>query len=159
MAATTVAAGEVLLEVVTPSRTVLRQQVESVLVPALDGYLGIMAGHAPLLAGLSPGVLLYGPKGAEKNRLAVSGGFAEVAENHVRVLADAAELPEEIDVERARAALERAEERLRHADRQVDVVRAEMAMRRAMARLRTVYGDGAREEGTFAPGEQHLAEE
>lgn len=151
--------GKVLLEVVTPERTVLRQRVESVLLPAVDGYLGIMAGHAPLVAGLSPGVLLYGPKGGEKARMAVSGGLAEMADNQVRVIADAAELPEEIDIARARAALERAEERLRQADRQVDIVRAEMAMRRALARLRAVYGKEAREEGGFVPGERHLGEE
>ncbi|MBE3576603.1 MAG: F0F1 ATP synthase subunit epsilon [Limnochordales bacterium] len=153
------AAGGLLLEVITPGRTVLRQRVESVLLPALDGYLGIMSGHAPLVAGLAPGVLLYGPKGREKARMAVSGGLAEVAENHVRVLADAAELPEEIDVGRARAALERAEERLRRWDWQVDVARAEMAMRRALARLRAVYGKEARDEGAFAPGERHLGEQ
>ena len=150
--------GRLLLEVVTPARTVLRRRVESVLVPALDGYLGILAGHAPLVAGLAPGVLYYGRRHEKKQRLAVSGGFVEVAQNRVLVLADAAELPEEIDVARAQAALARAEERLRRAGEQVDVVRAELAMRRALARLRAVYGDRALDRVTYVPGEERLAE-
>lgn len=124
------------LEVVTPSRHVLSTEVESLIVPSTEGYLGIMHNHAPLVAGLAPGVLLYGAAGAEKDRLAITGGFLEVTENKVTVLADAAELAEEIDVLRAQEARKRAEQRLKARDERIDYARAELAMQRALVRLR-----------------------
>lgn len=127
---------DVQIEIVTPARTVLSERAESVIVPGMDGYLGIQANHAPLVAGLRAGVLFYGPVGAGKRRVAVSGGFVEVADNRVTVLADTAELAEEIDVARALAAQQRAERRLRQYHEQVDHVRAEMALQRALTRLR-----------------------
>lgn len=123
------------IEVITPERSVLWDRAESVIVPGLDGYLGILPNHAPMVAGLRIGVLFYGPVGGEKRRLAVSGGFMEVRDNHVTVLADTGELAEEIDVERAEAALRRAEKRLRDYSTDVDRLRAEMALQRAIARL------------------------
>ena len=123
------------IEVITPERTVLWDRTESIIAPALDGYLGIQANHAPMVAGLRAGVLFYGPVGAEKRRMAISGGFLEVADNHVTILADTAELAEEIDVERAERALRRAEKRLRDFSSDVDRIRAEFALNRAMARL------------------------
>lgn len=123
------------LEVVTPSRHVVTTEVESLIVPSTDGYLGIMRNHTPLVAGLTAGVLLYGEAGAEKERLALTGGFLEVTENKVTVLADAAELAGEIDVLRARQARERAERRLKSADERVDHARAERALHRALIRL------------------------
>ena len=123
------------LEVVTPYRQVLHTQVESVIVPATDGYLGIMTNHAPLVCGLAIGVLHYGPAHGKKQRLALSGGFLEVTGNKVTVLADTAELAEEIDVLRAMEARRRAEQRLRSRAANIDYVRAELALKRAMARL------------------------
>ena len=135
------AATKLRIEVITPSRTVLWDLTESIIAPAVDGYLGILVNHAPLVAALRPGVLYYGPVGEEKRRMAISGGFLEVADNHVTVLADAAELAHEIDVERARAAYTRAEKRLRDYSAQVDRVRAELALQRALACLRAAGGE------------------
>lgn len=132
------AATEIRIEVITPERTVLWDRAESIIVPSADGYLGILANHAPLVAGLRAGVLFHGRPGDDKRRLAISGGFLEVADNHVTVLADTAELAEEIDVGRAEAAYKRAERRLRDYASRVDQARAEYALQRAVARLRTV---------------------
>lgn len=129
-------ANAVRLQVVTPERTVLEDKVESVVLPAVDGALGILANHAPLIAGLTTGVVEFGPVGREKRKMAVAGGFVEVAENQVTVLADAAELGEEIDVLRAKTALERARKRLAERTANLDFVRAQRAVTRAMARLR-----------------------
>lgn len=126
---------KVFLEVVTPERTVLQEEAASVIVPGMQGYIGIQYNHAPMVVGLRPGVLMYGDINKEKKRVAVSGGFAEVSNNRVTVLADAAERAEEIDVERARAARERAERRLRDYSSKIDHVRAELALHRALARL------------------------
>lgn len=128
------------LEVVTPSRHVLNTEVESLIVPSTEGYLGIMHNHAPLVAGLTAGVVFYGKAGAEKERLAVTGGFLEVTDNKVTVLADAAELSGEIDVLRAQEARERAEHRLRTHDENVDADRAALALQRALIRLQAAGG-------------------
>lgn len=128
------------LEVVTAERRVLQERAESIILPAANGYLGLLPGHAPLIAGLAVGVLQFGPYGNEKRRMAISGGFAEVSGDRVTVLADTAELAEEIDLERARRAAERAEQRLRSRQAHIDHHRAEMALRRAINRIRAVQG-------------------
>lgn len=124
------------LEVVTPQRRVLETEAESIIVPGVDGYIGFQANHAPLVAGVGVGIVEFGPEHGKKERIAVSGGFVEVAGNRVCILADAAERSEEIDVERARAAKERAERRLRSRDEEIDRARAEASLRRALNRLR-----------------------
>lgn len=126
---------KITLEVVTPERTVLREQVDSLVVPAAQGYMGVLPGHAPIVAQLTIGVLSYKMDGKEFTA-AVSGGFMEVAEDKAVLLADTAELAEEIDVDRALRSKERAERRLAERTPDVDVVRAEAALRRAMARLK-----------------------
>lgn len=123
------------LKVVTPERTVLDTFTSSIIAPAATGYLGILKNHAPLLTSLTPGVLSY-TVGGQKKKMAVSGGFLEVADNNVTVLADTAETEEEINIERAKRAKERAEERLRKRTPDIDVARAEAALRRALARLK-----------------------
>lgn len=128
------------LEVVTAERRVLRERAESVILPATNGYLGILPGHAPLIAGLSVGILQFGERQKEKRRMAVSGGFVEVANDRVTVLADTAELAEEIDLERARQAAARAERRLRERSAHIDYHRAEMALRRAINRIKAASG-------------------
>jgi len=128
------------LEVVTPARTVIATEAESVTVPGVEGRLGFLPGHAPIVAGLTIGVLEYGPAHGSKQRMAVSGGFVEVADNKVSVLADAAELASEIDVARAMAAKERAERRLRERAANIDRARAEAALARALNRLRVANG-------------------
>jgi F-type H+-transporting ATPase subunit epsilon len=99
------------LDVITPERRLLSEQVDSATVPGLGGELGILPGHTPLISQLKTGVLSY-TRGAETRRLLVSGGFVEVNDDRVSVLADFAEFPEEVDVQRARLERDEAERRL-----------------------------------------------
>ena len=125
------------LEIVTPEKTVYSGQVNSLQAPGSEGSFGIMAGHMPLLTSLQIGTLSFAEEGGGEARMAVSGGFAEVGRERVTILAETAERAEEIDVERAQASRQRAEERLE--DRQktgVDVVRAQVALSRALNRLK-----------------------
>jgi len=123
------------LEVVTPDRKVVSEEVEMVVAPAAEGYLGILANHAPLITSLQIGMLKY-TAGGQEQKLAISGGFLEVKDNRAVVLAEAAERPEEIDVQRALAAKERAERRLSERNADIDLVRAEVALKRALNRLK-----------------------
>ena len=104
-------ADKIQLEVVTPERRVLAEPVDMVTVPGLGGELGILPGHTPLISQLQTGVLTYVQDG-KSSSLHVSGGFVEVRDDHVSVLADVAERPEEIDVARARASREKFEKQL-----------------------------------------------
>jgi F-type H+-transporting ATPase subunit epsilon len=103
------------LEVATPERELVRQEVDEIQLPGKDGYLGILPGHAPLLGQLGTGTLSYGVSG-KRWYLSVHGGFVQVLPDHVRVLANEAERAEEIDLDRARAALRQAEEQMARAD-------------------------------------------
>jgi F-type H+-transporting ATPase subunit epsilon len=96
------------LEVATPERQLVREDITEVQLPAKNGYIGVLPGHAPLLSELGTGFLSYSA-GGRKRYLSVQGGFVEVLPDHVRVLANAAERAEEIDVERARADLRTAQ--------------------------------------------------
>jgi F-type H+-transporting ATPase subunit epsilon len=125
---------KLLLRVVTPSRQVVREDVEEVQAPGREGYLGILPGHAPLISELKPGEFTY-RQGREVHRLAVSGGFLEVLPEQVTVLVESAETPEDIDIARAQAARERAEKRLRSSDPDTDIQRAIIALERALIRL------------------------
>ncbi len=98
------------LQLVSPERMLVDEQVDEVQVPALDGYLGVLPGHAPLLSELMPGGVLTYKSGAGQKVIAVFGGFVEVQGDRVRILADAAERREEINVEDARAQLSKAVE-------------------------------------------------
>jgi F-type H+-transporting ATPase subunit epsilon len=124
------------LEVATPERQVVREEAVEIQIPALDGYLGILPGHAPLLSQLGIGYLSYVTGGRTKY-LSVHGGFVEVLPDRVRVLADGAERAEEIDVERAKRAAKRAQEELVNAHVGVDIAVALAALQRAEARLKT----------------------
>ena len=104
-------ADKIQLEVVTPERRVLVEAVDMVTVPGLGGELGILPGHTPLISQLQTGVLTYVQDG-KSSQLHVSGGFVEVREDHVSVLAEVAERPDEIDAARARIARERLEKQL-----------------------------------------------
>jgi F-type H+-transporting ATPase subunit epsilon len=99
------------LDVITPERRLLSEQVDSVTLPGAGGELGILPGHTPLISELQTGLLSFA-RGAETRRLLVSGGFVEVNEDRVSVLADLAEFPEEVDAARARTEREEAERRL-----------------------------------------------
>jgi len=126
-----------LLEVVTPERVVVSEQVEIVTAPGSLGEFGVLEGHVSFLTGIVPGALKY-KKAGKDYYLAVTSGFCEVSENKVAILVDAAERAEEIDVERAMRAMERAKERLAKArgEPDIDTIRAELALRRAIARLK-----------------------
>jgi len=121
------------LEVATPERLMVQESVEDVQIPGKDGYLGILAGHAPLLGQLGTGVLSYGLGGHHRS-LAVQGGFVEVLPDHVRVLANVAERSEDIDVERAKADLKRATDRVSNTE-EPDPDAALEALALAQARL------------------------
>jgi F-type H+-transporting ATPase subunit epsilon len=122
------------LDIVTAERIVYSDEADVVVAPGIDGQLGILPHHAPLMTTLQPGELRV-RKGGEEFSLAISGGFLEVRPDRVIILADAAERAEEIDVSRAEEAKRRAEERLRQPTPEVDVAQADAAMRRALARL------------------------
>lgn len=122
------------LEIVTPEKKVVETAAEEVQIPGKNGYLGILPGHAPLITELSVGEITYKENSTEQH-LAVAWGFAEILPNKVTILAESAERPSDIDVERARKAKERAEQRLTSGDTSVDVDRALDALHRAEARL------------------------
>jgi len=123
------------LEIATPERLLLREQVSEAQVPTRRGEIGVRPVHAPLIAGLGIGVLRYTIEGGRKE-IAVSGGVVEVEPDRVRVLADAAEPSEEIDIARAQESLRRAQPRLAGPDLGLDVARALNSLRRAQARLK-----------------------
>ena len=126
------------LVIVTPERQLLRQSVVEVTLPGLDGCLGILPGHAPLITELGIGELTYrGKSSGDAVHMAVLSGFAEVLADRVTVLAETAEKPEEIDVRRAEEAKKRAEQRLASAssDPNVDWGRASVALQRSLIRI------------------------
>jgi F-type H+-transporting ATPase subunit epsilon len=128
-------AGLLRLEVATPERMLLKESVRQAQVPAANGYLGILPGHAPLLAELGTGVLVYELEDGQKKWMSVIGGYVEAGPDRIRVLANRAESADEIDLARAQAALRRAEERILHPAPGVDIARALNAAERARARL------------------------
>jgi F-type H+-transporting ATPase subunit epsilon len=124
------------LIVVTPERQLLRESVVEVTVPGLEGQLGILPGHAPLMTELGIGELSYRVSASSQPVvLAVISGFAEVLPDRVTVLAETAERAEEIDVARAEEAKARAEKRLAAGDPNIDWDRANIALQRSLIRL------------------------
>lgn len=127
---------QLLLEVVTPDRKVVSTTADIVVCPGIEGQFGVLIGHVPFLSALDIGEMYY-KQGGKTEHLAVSGGFAEVTGAKVTVVAEAAEFGREIDIERARRALERAEKRLAAAKtEQIDYARAEAALRRSIMRMK-----------------------
>lgn len=122
------------LEIVTPEKKVVETAAEEVQIPGKNGYLGVLPGHAPLITELSVGEITFRENSTEQ-RLAVAWGFAEVLPDKVTILAETAERPAEINVDRARKAKERAEQRLTSGDTSVDVDRALDSLHRAETRL------------------------
>ena len=125
------------LEVVTPSRLVVSEEITELVAPGSEGYFGVLPGHLPFLTTLKMGELTFWV-GREEHHLAISKGYAEVRGDTVSILADSAERAEEIDVTRAERARQRAAERLREwaaGKEEVDATRAETALHRALARL------------------------
>jgi F-type H+-transporting ATPase subunit epsilon len=133
------------LDIVTVERLVYSEDVDMVIAPGIEGQLGILPRHAPLLTALTYGELRV-KRGDEEASFAIGGGFMEVQPDRVTVLADTAERAEEIDLQRAEAARRRAEERLetRTQDR-VDFARSEVALRRSLIRIKV--GEARRRRG------------
>ena len=123
------------LEITTPMRLVVAEEVDEVVAPGIEGYFGVLPGHAAFLTTLGTGIVTY-RIGRAEHQLAVSGGFAEVRNDKVIILADTAERPEEIDRARAERARERAERRLSGREQEeVDYPRCQTALARAQTRL------------------------
>jgi F-type H+-transporting ATPase subunit epsilon len=122
------------LEIVTPEKKVVDTAATEAQIPGKNGYLGVLPGHAPLITELAIGEVTY-RAGGEEQRLAVAWGFAEVLPDKVTILAETAERPNEINVERARKAKELAEQRLTSGDTNVDVEQALASQKKAETRL------------------------
>jgi F-type H+-transporting ATPase subunit epsilon len=134
-------AEQIQLEVVTPERRVLSETVDAVYVPGTGGELGILPGHTPLISQLQTGVLSY-TQGGATTRLHVSGGFVEVNNNRVSILAEVAERPEEIDAARARLAREHAEKTLSAwSGTEEDFEKARAQLERNIVRLQLATGE------------------
>jgi F-type H+-transporting ATPase subunit epsilon len=122
------------LEIVTPDRLLVREEVDEVEIPGSEGYFGVLPGHTPLLASLTVGEMWY-RKGQDRTYLGVAFGFVEVLPDRVTILARVAERPEEIDVARAEAARKRAEARLAQQKSDVDYEQAQAALMKSIMRL------------------------
>jgi F-type H+-transporting ATPase subunit epsilon len=125
-----------LLEIVTPERKVYAEQVDMVSVKGVEGELGILPNHIPLVTPLKIAPITVKKQGSKDEIIAVNGGFMEVRKDKVVILAESAELPEQIDIDRAKAAKERAEKRIAETKQDnVDFKRAEAALQRALNRI------------------------
>ena len=127
-----------MLEIITAERQVYSDEVDMVIAPGIDGQLGILPRHAPLMTILKPGELTVRKEGEEDLYVAVSGGFMEVLGNRVSILADACERSDEIDEERAQRAVQRAQERLANRDSDMDLEKGMASLSRAQARVNLV---------------------
>ena len=131
-------AGNITLEVVTPDQSVVSEEAQIVVAPGEYGEFGVLIGHTSFLTTLKTGMVRYKDPGGSERVVFVSGGFSEVLPKKVTILAESAERRKDIDVERARAAMKRAEERLAEASRREDIEfrRAQVALQRAVTRIR-----------------------
>jgi F-type H+-transporting ATPase subunit epsilon len=123
------------LDIVTPDRIVLDTDVDYVGACGVDGQFGLLPSHAPMLSALKVGELYY-RKGNDTYWVFVAGGFSQIADNKVTILAESAEVASEIDIDRAEQAKARAEKRLADPKPDTDIQRAELALTRAVARIR-----------------------
>ena len=123
-----------MLELVTPERAVALETVDEVEIPGVDGYLGVLPGHTPLLVALKIGELWY-RKGEDRTYISVAFGFAEVLPDRVRVLAQVAERATDIDIDRAEAAASRARERIASSVDDVDFERAQLSLLKSTLRI------------------------
>ncbi len=122
------------LQVATPERLFVDEQVSEAELPGRNGYMGILPDHAPLLSALAPGILTY-ESGGNRQAIVIDGGFVEVFDNHVRVLADSAERAEQVDANRARQDLDKANTALREAHSGEESDAALEAMQKSQARI------------------------
>jgi F-type H+-transporting ATPase subunit epsilon len=125
------------LEVVTPEKSVVSESAQIVMAPGSLGEFGVLAGHTPFLTTLKTGALKYKDESGRERFVFVSSGFAEALPDRVTVLAESAERRKDIDIERAKAAMERAEKRLQAQAREkdIDFLRAKGALLRAISRI------------------------
>ncbi|MCP4691884.1 MAG: F0F1 ATP synthase subunit epsilon [Desulfobacterales bacterium] len=135
-------AGNITLEVVTPAKSVISEEAEIVVAPGSLGEFGVLTGHTPFLTTLKTGSIRYNDANGKEHFVFVSGGFAEALPDKVTVLAESAEKRSDIDAERAKDALSRAEKRMamERGKEDVDFVRAKAALDRALARIRMISG-------------------
>jgi F-type H+-transporting ATPase subunit epsilon len=140
-------------EIITAERIVFKGDVDMVVAPGIDGQLGILPHHAPLMTALSIGELVLHRAGEEDTVMAIGGGFMEVGSQHVTILADSAERAEEIDEARAEAARRRAEATMAQARGQLeDAQKAEAALRRSMLRLKVAKRKHGSRTKSGSPG-------
>ncbi|HEX4771430.1 MAG TPA: ATP synthase F1 subunit epsilon [Bryobacteraceae bacterium] len=130
------------LEVATPERLLVDEQVNEAQLPGKNGYMGVLAGHAPLLSALGAGLLSYNG-GSGAHTLVIAGGFVEISDNHVRVLAESADLPQDIQQDAARKDLEAASEELKKAQTEEESDKALESMQKAQARIDGASGKGS----------------
>jgi F-type H+-transporting ATPase subunit epsilon len=123
------------LEVVTPEKSVVSESVQIVMAPGSMGEFGVLSGHTPFLTTLKTGALKYKDESGRERFVFVSSGFAEALPDRVTVLAESAERRKDIDLQRAKSAVDRAEKRLQSGDRDVDYIRAKAALLRAISRI------------------------
>jgi len=129
-------AENITLEVVTPEKALISEEAEIVVAPGTLGEFGVLIGHTPFLTSLKTGIIHYKDASGAERYVFVSGGFVEALPNKVTVLAESAERMRDIDTERAKAAMERAQKRLESEDKDVDFTRAKAALERSMYRLK-----------------------
>jgi F-type H+-transporting ATPase subunit epsilon len=134
------------IEIATPERSVVKETVVRAQIPGKDGYMGILPDHAALVSELGIGILSYATAQGIRSAVAVHGGFVEVLDNHVSVLADIAEPGNEIDLERAQAARERASREMTNSSEGADPASALAAVMRAEARIEAAKKAQAKEE-------------
>jgi F-type H+-transporting ATPase subunit epsilon len=129
--------GKLHLEIVTPAKITVSQDVDMIVAPGSMGEFGVLPGHVAFLSGIVPGELRFTADGKQEY-LSVSSGFAEVSNDNVSILVDSAEMASDIDIDRAKESLERAKERLarERGSQDIDFIRAETALKRAMARVK-----------------------
>ena len=130
-------AGNIKLEIVTPDKAVVNEDVQIVMAPGSLGEFGVLAGHTPFLTTIKNGIIRYTDAQGTEQYVFVNGGFAEALPDKVTILAESAEKREDIDLDRAKASQERAEKRLTEARSQedIDAVRAKAALDRALVRI------------------------
>lgn len=128
------------VDIVTPSKTAFEGKLQSIIIPGTEGSFQVLFNHAPLISSFEIGQIKIEDEKGEKKVFATSGGTVEVLNNKVIVLAETFESPQEIDIERAKSAMERAKKRKLHQtnENNIDIFRAELALRRAMNRLKLV---------------------
>ena len=134
-------AANIRIEVVTPEKQVVNELAQIVMAPGCMGEFGVLSGHTPFMTSLNTGAIHYRDEKGKDRYVFVSGGFAEALPDKVTVLAESAERTEDIDLDRAKGALERAESRLADRSREdIDFTRARAALERALVRIRLAGG-------------------